>query len=304
MNDDNTNDARLEVPSTVKGLFASLIIFLLPVFTLIYYVIVLLFTEPFLEKLLKIKINKETLLIDESGKTLTLSEFLNVTGNAGNAEELWNAIWKQLRNYLRLRSLLFFVIFTGILVVLIFSFIYKISLRGTNDVMAITIIVCIVSATVGAMMLCCQIPSFVKIFENTVGYMLVTTVLYSTLTSQKEMATYKLSFDSLIKGIFTTETNPQIDDLRDYNFLFTLFRIDNFGAMLNSMKKAQDKFDFKFNMAPTDNNKEDKKQGIEELLKHLFRLSFAKHIAGFLSWMLFASIAASLISTRILSQNM
>jgi hypothetical protein len=283
----------------------------------LYAVIISVFTnDGILKTILDLKFNSNGAIIDpgEDGIKLCFTYFATKVfqGETEVNVPAYTKVWEKISKYLFQRKIIFFLVMFIILTILFYGFIYKIILRGTKDGIAFAINSCIISGILGAMMIVCHNVTFVKIFENTFGYGLIQSFYGSFSKTIKEVAEYKSLSDLMGKlrgadaksGIFSVKSNQSLDLFRDYQFLITLFRLDNFGDILKELKNSENDYDFKVNVPDeVDVDKPEEWSGTEDALKHMFRLCFAKHVAGFLCWIYFSALAATLIATKMLAQN-
>lgn len=160
--------------------------------------------------------------------------------------------------------------------------IYTAYMKGTQPGKALPIILGFAMIIVAPMYLLCNKITFIKVFENSIGYM-VTKLLYRKHGS----------FTAFINTLFTHKsftTSPEIKV--DFGFLFSLFRLDNFGTMLYKMRKTPTNPEYNFHVDTAIR---------EDDLRYLLRAVVTKNTIGHLSWIYFATLAATLISVQYLS---
>jgi hypothetical protein len=160
--------------------------------------------------------------------------------------------------------------------------IYLNYLRGRQPMKALYTIAGFTCIIVVPMYLLCNKITFIKIFENSIGY-LVAKTLYRKHGS----------FDKFISTLFTHKTFIANSEVKiNYGFMFSLFRLDNFGAVLRNIGNKPDNADYNFHVNPAI---------MEEDLRYLLRAVVTKNTIGHLSWVYFAAVASTLISIQYAS---
>jgi hypothetical protein len=126
--------------------------------------------------------------------------------------------------------------------------------------------------------------NFIKIFENTIGYTIAS--LFSPVKGK--------TFTEFINGLF--KHNAFVSGI-DYHFLFSVFRLDNFGHIIKDLTTLDDlgrpKYDFTFI-----------KDIDESSLQKLFECVVMKNTIGNFCWLIFSSIATTLVSIKFLSKSL
>jgi hypothetical protein len=161
--------------------------------------------------------------------------------------------------------------------------IYSVYLKGTQPLKALSIIAWFAVVIVVPIYLICNTVAFVKVFENSIGYSVA-----------KLMYRHYGSFSTFMNTLFTHNsfyTNSEEINV-DFGFLFSLFRLDNFGTVLSNIGKKPDnpKYNFHVNTAVQ-----------EEDLRYLLRAVVTKNTIGHLSWIYFAAVACTLVSVQYVS---
>jgi hypothetical protein len=176
------------------------------------------------------------------------------------------------------RFLLFIIVFIAIFVsnvYIIYTFIWK----GKHIKQAMKIVSISITSVVGITFLLCNNPSFIKIFENTIGYAI--TKMFSPNRNY--------SFSEFMKKIFKHSIFPKGGI--NFDFMFTCFRLDNFNHILDDLRNNDNKYDFTIE---TNNND----------LKDLFKMVVMKNTIGHLCWIYFSSIASTIICVKFLSKHL
>ena len=197
-------------------------------------------------------------------------------------QEKWTDINTSLNQH---RFMLFIILFIVIFIVNV-GIIYSLLLKGTQIITAMKIVSISTIIIIGITSILINNITFVKIFENTIGFSIV------KLFSPKQ----NVSFSTFINDLFEHSHYP--NGGINFDFLFTAFRLDNFGDILKDIGNKNDntdtnsKYDFYFNSSTNDE------------LNQLARMVVMKNSIGHLSWMFFATIATTLISTKFLAKNL
>lgn len=177
------------------------------------------------------------------------------------------------------RFVLFIIVFITIFisnVFIIYSFIWK----GTDINQASKIVSLSITSVIGITFLLCNNPNFTKIFENTIGYGI--TKIFSPNKNY--------SFSNFMNKIFKHSIFPKGGI--NFEFMFTCFRLDNFGHILNDLRNNDNmKYDFSIVTELND-------------LKDLFNIVIMKNTIGHLCWIYFSSIASTIICIKFLSKHL
>jgi hypothetical protein len=194
-----------------------------------------------------------------------------------NYHDTWHKINHCLSQY---RFILFIIMFIVIFIVNIFV-VYTLFLKGTQLNNAMKVVAICIPAIVGTTFLLVNNVNFVKIFENTIGFAV------AKLFSPKK----DISFDPFINSLFK-HTNYPSGGIK-FDFLFSVFRLDNFGDILKDIgKKSNGKYDFHFN-DPSDSD-----------LECLASMVVMKNSIGHLCWVFFSTIACTMVSIKYLAKKL
>ena len=197
----------------------------------------------------------------------------------------WTAINKSLAIY---RFLLFIVIFV-LLLVFLYVFVYNFTLRGTSSSMALGIISVCLLTIVGITFLMIHNTTFVKIFENTIGYGLVNAIWGEGINERlKKMFSHQFFKKDIIDKSLP-ETNFS------FNFLFSLLHLHNFKEMIEIIGSGE---------TGVIENPQLQQKDKDAYEKYLFDCVVLKNTVGHLSWVFFSSLVATLVSIRFLSKNL
>jgi hypothetical protein len=204
-----------------------------------------------------------------------LSEYLD----PGNNSDSYNKKWQEINKCLNLfRFYLFIIVFLIVLVINV-AFIYILILNGSKIKHAMKAVSITIIAVIGVTFLLINNINFVKIFENTIGYSIA-----KFFPPQENVP-----FDKFINKLFIHD-NFQKGGI-NFDFLFPSFRLDNIGHILNDIGTSKKKkYDFHLN-------------SIEENdLQTLIKLVTMKNTVGHICWILFSSIATTIISVKYLTK--
>ena len=210
-------------------------------------------------------LNEDVKLIDFLGE-----------GNTLNYDLIWAKLQSCNNNY---RFYLFLITFASTLLINV-GIIYTVILKGKNFNHALKVVSVTSVAVIGVTSLLANNVSFVKIFENTLGYAV------SNLFSPKKDHSLNMFMNSLF--IHNTFGKGGID----FSFLFTAFRLDNLGDLLRDigLKTEQSRYDFYI--------KND--GGLDNDLNLLANAVVMKNTVGYMTWTLFSSITSTIISMKYL----
>ena len=207
-----------------------------------------------------------------------LNDFLQI-GNTFDYNIIWTKIQSCLNNF---RFYLFFTTFIATLLINV-GIIYLVILNGKKISNAIKVVSLTSIAVIGITSLLTCNASFVKIFENTLGYAI------ATIFSPKK----DHSFSEFINSIFVHDTFDKGGI--DFTFIFTAFRLDNLGDIIRDIgiKNPESKYDFYINSDNVLNNN----------LNLLASSVVMKNTIGYMAWILFSSITSTIISIKYLSRE-
>jgi hypothetical protein len=238
------------------------------VYTLLFIIIGVFYNSLLTSSIGKI-LNEDVKLIDFLGE-----------GNTLNYDLIWVKLQSCVNNY---RFYLFVVTFVATLLINV-GIIYIIILKGQNINHALKIVSITSVAVIGVTSLLANNVSFVKIFENTIGYAI------STLFSPKK----DHSFLQFMNSLFIHESFGKGGI--DFSFLFTAFRLDNLGDIIRDigLLKPESKYDFYI--------KND--GGLNNDLNLLSNAVVMKNTVGYMTWTLFSSITATIISMKYLVRQL
>lgn len=243
-------------------------------------------------------------------------------------------MWSQIDSELTMSRFAMFFSVTFGLIILNYACIYHGYLGGTQDSLAFQILTVCFLGIMGIIFLLCNNVSFVKIFENTIGYAYVDS-LFSFFPNSRNNATLD---DFMKHRIFDSKTNP-VQDMKQlgakYDFLFTLFRLDNFGHVLreilthtrrvkttdtNQVGGGTDGLTGEGNVVMgggggggggvTDTNLKypfvlnsklfEATDRRENNFRHLIRLIIKKHMIGHITWIFFGMFMSTVIASKYL----
>ncbi len=208
-----------------------------------------------------------------------LTDFLG-EGNRLNYDLIWVKIQSSVNNY---RFFLFLITFVATILINV-GIIYIIILKGKSINYALKIVSVTSVAVIGVTSLLANNVSFVKIFENTLGYAI------STLFSPKK----DHSFKQFMNSLFIHENFGKGGV--DFSFLFTAFRLDNLGDILRDIgfKTDYSRYDFYMKNDP----------GLNSDLNILSNYVVMKNTIGYMTWTLFSSITSTIISMKYLARQL
>jgi hypothetical protein len=176
-------------------------------------------------------------------------------------------------------NIFIFIFIFGFLFSFIYGIIYILILGGKNSSVALKYITIIVGISLGSVMCVTSLVNpAVKIFANSVGYLILSSSLYG----------YIYPKTTAINNIFTLNP-PDIYGKTDKSVLLTLFDVFNFNKLYEDISTNAENFNFKLNDNKNENNK-----------KSFHRMVVLKHKIGILSWYYISSFTAVLISLKYL----
>lgn len=174
--------------------------------------------------------------------------------------------------------ILFFVLSFGY----IYGFLYIYIFNGTNHSKAIKNICLCVFIILFPIFVLLQSPVFVKIFENSIGYFLISFFQGKTVNELFTINTNIINTDN-------ENTNPtNITDYVQQNktFLLTLFTIDTYHKLMEEINKNQISLPFSINNSNNNNN--------DNLIKYIYM----KNRIGKLCWIYLASVISAIVSIK------
>ena len=207
-----------------------------------------------------------------------LIDFLG-EGNTLNYDLIWAKLQSCVNNY---RFYLFLITFASTLLINV-GIIYTVILKGKNFNHALKVVSVTSVAVIGVTSLLANNVAFVKIFENTLGYVV------TNLVSPKKDHSLNMFMNSLFSH--NTFGKGGID----FSFLFTAFRLDNLGDIIRDIGfiKQESKYDFYIN----------NDGGLGNDLNLLANAVVMKNTVGYMTWTLFSSITATIISMKYLVRD-
>lgn len=212
-----------------------------------------------------------------------LMDFLRIENSMN-----YNSIWIKLESCLNNFRFYLFILTYLITLLINVGIIYVIILKGKNIKNAIKVVSLLSIAIIGITNLLTNNVSFVKIFENTIGYGLTSLISPKKDHSLTEFMNSLFSHDLFGKGGI------------DFTFLFTAFRLDNLGDLIRDIgtKAPESKYDF-FIKAENGLN-----TALNNDLNILANAVVMKNSIGYIMWTLFASITSSIVSIKYLSREL
>ena len=207
-------------------------------------------------------------------KLQTVTTFLESVDQEGTEEKelAWKTCWKEMIPLLWFHRCVGFCGWLVFLFLMNYGFVYKLFLNGQDDVVGAQILFFCFFLTLGVTYVLCNNVTFIKVFENTIGYGIVTAI-------------YGL------RGSFMKSYIQKPEDNVHYDFLFSVFRLDNFGDVLMDVKQS-DKYDFEI------------KQDQEVTYLHLLEKVHMKHIIGHTCWIYFATLVSTLIASKYMAKHL
>ena len=207
-----------------------------------------------------------------------LIDFLG-EGNTLNYDLIWAKLQSCVNNY---RFYLFLITFASTLLINV-GIIYTVILKGKNFNHALKVVSVTSVAVIGVTSLLANNVAFVKIFENTLGY-----VVTNLVSPKKEH-----SLNMFMNSLFSHNTFGKGGI--DFSFLFTAFRLDNLGDIIRDIGfiKQESKYDFYIN----------NDGGLGNDLNLLANAVVMKNTVGYMTWTLFSSITATIISMKYLVRD-
>lgn len=176
------------------------------------------------------------------------------------------------------RGALFIAVFITVFLINLFLF-YMLLQHGKHITMAMKVISLCIFAIIGITFLVISSNvTFVKIFENTLGYAITSWFSPESNVSYLEFMNTLFIHDMYPKGGV------------NFDFLFSSFRLDNFGSVVKDIGHISgQKYDFHFT-----NDK------IDEKLQTLLKMVVAKNCIGYFAWVYFSTLVCTIISIKYL----
>ena len=189
--------------------------------------------------------------------------------------------WKVVLHKMGLFLFIFVTLFAFLLGV-----VYTVVMKGAQTMAAAKIIGICLAAIVGSTFLIIDNQYFVTIFENTVGYKLMTMWKNTRDTLQSVFRHKSMST--------TSDTFPGIRIFM--TFLLSVFYMNNFGFVLQQIGSKESTFDFAIIESDEEGNQ------TSTHIEHLAKCVVRKHTIGQLCWVYFSAIVATMISTKYLAK--
>jgi len=203
-----------------------------------------------------------------------------------DAFQIYRTHWRENRWKVILRKMGLFLFIFASLFAFLLGIVYVFIMKGTQHREAAFVIGVCLATILGSTFLIIDNQYFVTIFENTVGYQLLSSFKHTRDTLQ-EVCKHKSSdgqpSDRMFPGIRMVMT-----------FMLSVFYMNNFGFVLQQIGSKDSTFDFTL----ADDEDPLKHKHIEDLAKCVVR----KHTIGQLCWLYFASVVATIISTKYLAK--
>lgn len=214
--------------------------------------------------------------------------------NLGNFTYL--EIWKSVDSYLTYVRVIVFLVLFVILYFTNYGFIYKVYLGGSQDNLAFQILALCFISIMGILFLLCNNVEFIKIFENTVGYNIISS-LFGFFFTNDGAANLDTFMTKILKS--KDETSLGIH----YGFLLTVFRLDNLGTVFHEIYQPKDegKYPFEVN-GGTDTGGVKKDLTTDTNFIHLLRLITKKHMIGHFCWVFIGSFLSTLVASKYLAK--
>ena len=203
--------------------------------------------------------------------------------------QLYRNHWRENRWKVVLRKMGLFLFIFGSLFAFLLGVIYTFVMKGGQPLEAAKVIGICLATIVGTTFLIIDNQYFVTIFENTVGYKL-TTMWKKTRDTLQSVFRHK----SMVPTTGPTSEAHMFPGIRlVVTFLLSVFYMNNFGFVLQKIGSKDSTFDF-----TVVEEEDDDTTHIDHLAKCVVR----KHTIGHLCWVYFASIVATMISTKYLAK--
>jgi hypothetical protein len=207
--------------------------------------------------------------------------------------------WEKTNRQLSVYRFLLFLCLFGILLFFIFFLVYRALLKGKDTVKPIIVISTCISSILGLTFLMIHNTTFVKIFENTIGYGIIQLIWGNELNGK-------------LKSLFTHSFLDPLDDTVkgvdfSYHFILSLLQLENFQSMWEDIKNGKAGVSVanqSVSNQPVGDNT-DKSVGGDttkyvEIEKYLYKSVVLKNTVGHMCWVYFASLVATLVSIRYL----
>jgi hypothetical protein len=206
----------------------------------------------------------------------------NNTDPAIDPYTLYRNHWREHRWKAILRKMGLFLALFGTLLGFLLGFIYVFIMKGAQVQQAASVIGVCLATILGTTFLIIDNQYFVTIFENTIGYQCLVSQKSTRDTLQSVIQHKTFEKQAIFPGMQMM-----------MSFLLSVFYMNNFGFVLQQIGAKDSTFDFTITEDETD-----KEKHIENLAKCVVR----KHAIGHLCWLYFASIVATMISTKYLAK--
>ena len=216
-----------------------------------------------------------------SKSLMTIIQNQHYVDNVNQSESSYPNKWSDIQSCQnQYRFILFFIVFI-VTFAINFGIMYSLIMKGNQNYKAMKVITLCIVAMIGVMFLLINNINFVKIFENSVGFYLV-----QFLSPKKN-----ISFSTFFNSLFVHDMFPKGGI--DFSFLFTLFRLDNFGDLLKDIgTHSNGKYDFHLNPLNVEN------------LDVLTNMIVTKNTIGHMCWILFSTLASTFVSLKFLMKNL
>ena len=202
-----------------------------------------------------------------------------------NLDVTWKKCWDEISNHMLLHRCISFCCWFVLLFIINYGFVYKLFLNGQNDIVGLQSISSCFFVILGITYVMCSNVTFVKVFENTVGYGLIQSFLGGTK----------------INKILIPDSSASKDV--SYDFLFSVFRVDNFGQALidiynDQYLEADRKYPFIIS------SKSHGSSDDIEVFLDLWDKVYLKHIIGHSCWIYFATLISTLVVSKYMAKNL
>ena len=204
--------------------------------------------------------------------------------------QLYRNHWRENRWKVVLRKMGLFLFIFVTLFAFLLGVIYTFVMKGGQTAEAAKVIGICLATIVGTTFLIIDNQYFVTIFENTVGYTLMTMWKNTRDTIQSVFRHKSMATDSLNTRIF-----PGIHMVM--TFLLSVFYMNNFGFVLQQIGSKTSTFDF-----TVIEDDDDDDGSATNRIDHLAKCVVRKHTIGHLCWVYFSAIVATMISTNYLAK--
>ena len=216
-----------------------------------------------------------------SKSIITIIQNQHYVDNVNQQESSYQNKWSDIHSCQNQYRFILFCIVSIITFAINFGIMYSLIMKGNQNYKAMKVITVCIVAIIGVMFLLINNINFTKIFENSVGFYLV------HFLSPKN----NISFSTFFNSLFVHDMFPKGGI--DFSFLFTLFRLDNFGDLLKDIGTTSNgKYDFHLNSLNLEN------------LNLLTDMIVTKNTIGHMCWILFSTLACTFVSLKFLMKNL